>query len=740
MTVFDSSAGIHRPRAAGPPPTSPHQDAGDADEIDLRALWNAIRRRWVLALAVAASVLTLGVAFTISRRILAPVYQGSFQLLVTEPISQDGSSGAAAPADSLRQLAISETGKADTAVLNQVLRSTLLLAPIATRFGLPPGKIASGLTIAGADRTTQGVLNITLQWHDPLQGQALLAALAERYLAYSLRQRQEKLRQGLAFLDEQAPELQNRMGKVEQELAVFRRSTGYLEPSTRAAALQERRQQLLSRQQELAQRRAQLANLAASIYAGRMVGQKYPVQELVTEVAPKLRDDLTQVEKELSEAEAIFTDSAPQVNELRARRTQLRRLLQRRELDVLATELSDNRAQNLEVERQLASLALQVAGNPRLVQQYDAIQQRLTVARANLSSYIASRESFRLQVAQRTVPWQVIVPPQFSPAPVKPSLSRGLALSTLLAVVAGLAAALLRDRLDHVFHSPRELEDELGLPLLGQIPHLTNADGQTITAAIEALEPRQRFPLRESLRNLFTNFRLLRADKPLRLILVTSSSQAEGKTTATALFAHTLADLDLRVLVVDADLRRPRLHQKLGVDNLLGFSSLLTAEQLPNLAAITTILQRPRDRLHLLTAGPTPPDAAKLLSSERCGQLCELIRALPHYDIVLFDSPPALDLSDPVLLSQHLDGLLFLVGMQQINRSLPTIALRRISASGADILGVVANEVVATTAHHKGYGYGYGRYLNSDPSETSSGPESSSATLGRKRERRRLLR
>jgi succinoglycan biosynthesis transport protein ExoP len=131
--------------------------------------------------------------------------------------------------------------------------------------------------------------------------------------------------------------------------------------------------------------------------------------------------------------------------------------------------------------RQLASLAAQVARNSELVQRYDALQQRLTVARTNLSSYLASRESFRLQVAQRTVPWQVIVPPEFSPAPMQPSLSRGLALSALLAVVAGLAAALLRDRLDHVFHSPRELEDELALPLLGLIPHLTNAAGPAIT-------------------------------------------------------------------------------------------------------------------------------------------------------------------------------------------------------------------------------------------------------------------
>jgi succinoglycan biosynthesis transport protein ExoP len=172
LAVADSGAGF--PPA---PALRPTNDA-DSDEIDLHALWSAIRRRRVLALAVAATVLALGMAATITRRIRAPVYQGSFQLLVTDPISQDGGNTASAPADSLSQLAISETGKADTAVLSQVLRSTLLLAPVARRFSLPVAAIASRLTIADADRKAQGVLSITLQWHNPQQGQALLAALA----------------------------------------------------------------------------------------------------------------------------------------------------------------------------------------------------------------------------------------------------------------------------------------------------------------------------------------------------------------------------------------------------------------------------------------------------------------------------------------------------------------------------------------------------------------------------------
>lgn len=106
---------------------------------------------------------------------------------------------------------------------------------------------------------------------------------------------------------------------------------------------------------------------------------------------------------------------------------------------------------------------------------------------------------------------------------------------------------------------------------------------------------------------------------------------------------------------------------------------------------------------------------------------------------MLFDSPPALELSDPVLLSEHLDGLLFLVGMQQINRSLPVLALRRISAAGTDVLGLLANQVVAPSQQHDGYGYGYShgygysRYLASDDPEAASAAKGSAGTAGGRR-------
>ena len=137
------------------------------------------------------------------------------------------------------------------------------------------------------------------------------------------------------------------------------------------------------------------------------------------------------------------------------------------------------------------------------MQKYEALQQQLEVARDNLTSYIKARESFRLQVAQRTVPWSILIPPGFGRLPVKPSVSRSLLTAVIMGAVAGVGLALLRDRLDHVFHTPKELYEGLAIPLLGVVPYLPGrAPTATISQSLASLEGGERFAIKESLRNL----------------------------------------------------------------------------------------------------------------------------------------------------------------------------------------------------------------------------------------------
>jgi capsular exopolysaccharide synthesis family protein len=285
---------------------------------------------------------------------------------------------------------------------------------------------------------------------------------------------------------------------------------------------------------------------------------------------------------------------------------------------------------------------------------------------------------------------------------VKDNLLRAL----LFGLLGGVAAAYIKDRTDNVFHTPSEAEKELQLPVLGLIPYLPLEPGINISSSISKMTASERFAIKESLRSLFTTFRLLRADRDIRLIGVSSSSQGEGKSTSIAIFARTLADLGLKVLVVDADMRLPTQAKYLGLaTSEAGFSSLLTDSKID----FNSLIVRVQENFDFIASGPRPPDPAKLLNSSRCQEVIDSIRQTTDYDLVLFDSPPCLMLADPILLGEKLDGILFLVGLGKVSRRIAPQAVRRIKATGVDVLGMICNQVSFPT-NLNDYGYEYGYY------------------------------
>ena len=326
-------------------------------------------------------------------------------------------------------------------------------------------------------------------------------------------------------------------------------------------------------------------------------------------------------------------------------------------------------------------------------------------------------------MARSISPWEVIGPPDFSSSPVEPDIQRNLLRAIMIGLLAGLGAAILRERTDNVFHTPMEVEKELQLPVLGLIPYLPLEPGVDIATSISKMSSSERFAIKESLRSLFTTFRLLRADSSIRMVGVTSSTQGEGKSTAVAVFARTLADLGLKVLVVDSDMRLPMQAKYLGVEQGDGLSTLLSDSASKPTDFIHSIVEN----MDVLPAGPKPPDPAKLLNSSRCKELMEEIRALPGYDIIVVDAPPCLMLADPILLGEKLDGILFLVGLGKVSRELAPQASRRIKASGVDVLGIICNQVNFPSRLND-YGYEYGYYYHYAYASASGYARSSTET------------
>lgn len=214
-------------------------------------------------------------------------------------------------------------------------------------------------------------------------------------------------------------------------------------------------------------------------------------------------------------------------------------------------------------------------------------------------------------------------------------------------------------------------------------------------------------PEAEAYRTLRTNLQFSSVDEDLQVMLVTSPNASEGKTTTICNLAVSFAQIGKRVLLIEGDLRRPRLHQYLQLSNAKGMTNVLTQRE-----AIEEVIQTTAYDVHVLTCGPIPPNPAELLNSNR---LKELIQQLKNqYDIILIDTPPVGVVTDAAILSTLVDGVIMVIASHQTESDLALRSMKLLETVGAKVLGTVLTKV---PADRKGY-YGYQYYeYNSEESQ-----------------------
>lgn len=195
----------------------------------------------------------------------------------------------------------------------------------------------------------------------------------------------------------------------------------------------------------------------------------------------------------------------------------------------------------------------------------------------------------------------------------------------------------------------------------------------------------------EAYRTLRTNVQLSSIDKPVRALLVTSASADEGKSTTLANLAVAFAQAGLRVVLVDSDLRRPSLHTIFGVDNERGLTTMLLEDD-----AVAPLVDTPVPGLRLLPSGPVPPNPSELLGSKRIEQGIERLRG--DSDLLLFDAPPALAVSDAAVLSRRVDAVLLIVSAGRTKRDHASRARQQLERAGARLLGVVLTNATVEEA------------------------------------------
>lgn len=391
-------------------PLSPTGE-GQSGSGGLGGLVRTVKRRqsvFLITFAVVTGVLAIN---TLRQRIFNPVFQGGFQMQITNPFDNSGVGGGGGSVESIARSEV----KADVPSLIVLMRSPLLLGPVAQRQGVPLRALERNLSIYQESSQVDNVLNVSLRWPDPAKGKVILGQLAKDYIAFSLTQRQAAVNSGVRFLDEQAPAIEARVQKLSQEMLKFRERNNFVDPATAASQILGAREGLVNQARVLQNEQVQLDSQLKSIQTGKLQftpsGAPTALEQLgrnsvlvpgrassgaeAASSTPTPLDLLNQFEQELATAKGTFKDNSPIVQSLLARRNQLLPVVQRQAADAVKARLLSNVAQQDEINRQILLLGENFRNNPQKMSEFENINQRLSIAREQYSSYIQARERCR---------------------------------------------------------------------------------------------------------------------------------------------------------------------------------------------------------------------------------------------------------------------------------------------------------------------------------------------------------
>jgi non-specific protein-tyrosine kinase len=295
---------------------------------------------------------------------------------------------------------------------------------------------------------------------------------------------------------------------------------------------------------------------------------------------------------------------------------------------------------------------------------------------------------------------EVVTPATVPTKPVRPNPARDMTLGVIVGALLGVALAFLFEQVDDRIKSRSDLDRAVGsgIPLLGAIPTVPDWRRSSDAECVSLTAPRS--PAAEAYRSLRTSVQFAVLDKPMSSLLVTSASPGEGKSATVANLAVSMARTGRRVVVVDCDLRRPRIHEFFGLGNEVGVTSVMIGD-LPLSEALQEVPEVPG--LSLLGSGPLPPNPSELLSLRRFTELIATITASGA--LVLFDSPPLIPITDAAVVSARVDQVILVVSAGITSRRALRQSIDTLRQIDVPIAGVVMNRV--TSARRSAYVYSY---------------------------------
>ena len=714
----------------------------EEEKLDLSWLLGVLRRRiLVMAAATIALSALAGTAIVTASKQITLEYEGSFSLLV-EPATAEGLLSKQLDntvAADLAKINIEGISLVDYETQIRILRSPKMMQPVlqdlrAWNPNLTYSELMTKLSISrvsyGRDGKQQGtkILEVRYKDSDPNKIYGVLDKVSKAYLEYSLQQRLTGINQGIKFIDMEMPKLRERVEVLQLQVQRLRQNSNLFEPQLEGKSLSEQVQSIRGQQVGLQVQLKGMRNLYQSYQ--NLLDKNNPIGVLMTQgqAYGGLLSQIQKIDSDLSLKLAQYREDSLPVLALRKSREELVLTATQQAKEVvmgnLASQIKEVEARDREMTALQKALYQKIRNFSVTTRQYDNLVREQQVVTKSLSDFLAKREALRIDAAQQQIPWVLINPPEIPldkfnrpiPATVKQT-KKQLALAVILSSLLGIAVGLLVEVLNTVFHSPEALRIATKLPVIGVIPFskkvrrraparqrkLTSArsSSKSQVQVLESLDTEPTAPtliggqsifreldyqFLEAFRSLYTNIHLLSAGTAIRSLLVSSAVAGDGKSTVALHLAAIAAAVGQRVLLVDADLRCPQLHTKLGLPNVRGLADAISTDLSLNDAIQRALNQ---DNLFVLTAGQIPPDPIKLLSSKKMQYLMEQFQAF--FDLVIYDTPPLAGLADAHLIAAHTDATIMVVQIAKTDRAQVRKVLEELKISGASVLGIVAN-------------------------------------------------
>jgi succinoglycan biosynthesis transport protein ExoP len=706
------------------------RDAGDGTTMPMLRQYMRIVRRWrFVILGIIASCLILGLVITL---LMTPQYTATSQIEIARESNQvtafQGVERETSPTD--QEFYQTQYGLLESRSLSERVATQLRLVDntqFFTMFGVNEDDGAfeqtSGRYAAGGRAERQRVAGEILRAHLSVQPARLSRlveisftspdaelstrvanAWADNFIRTNLERKVQATAYGRNLLQRELAQAKDRLDESQRQLVGYATSQRIINLPAQGSgpgATVERSivaDDLAALNSSLSQAIAERIAVEARF---KQAGRNGSSQEALRNSAiNSLRQRRAELASDYQRLLSQFEPGYPPARALQAQIAQLDQSISREEGRVSGSLEADFRqAQQREqgLQSRVDQLKTSYLDQRRRSIQYNIFQQEVDTNRALYDGLLQRYKEIGVANGVGVNNVSVVDAAQLPERPSSPRLLINLVLALLVGLGLGTAAALALEQMDEAIADPSEVEKLLGLPLLGSVPKVK--DGTPREALLD-----RKSDLVDAYLAVQTNLSFTTEHGVPRSLTVTSTRPAEGKSTTALALATMLARAQRRVILVDGDMRSPSVHHLGGVDHDRGLSNFLSGQD--NIDALT--FEMTDLGFTAMSAGPTPPNAAELLTGNRMSLLIE--RLLKTYDHVVIDAPPVMGLADAPLIASHVEGVIFAVESHGIRSSMVRTALGRLASANARIIGAVLTKFEQRKGNYGyEYGYGYGR-------------------------------